>query len=859
MSQQSPQQTVSPEQVVVSADPGQSHDSSFERRLFFVLGAVALIYAFLAAYATVGDPDFGWQLARGRWMVQHHQIFTGDVLSYTIPGVPAVYPAFAGIVLYLIYALGGYTLLCLACAVTCAGTVALLLRRGNAINAALAILVVPYMAMRSVPRSELLAIPLFAAYISILWQHFQTGRAKLWLLPVLMVVWVNVHFSFFSGFGLLAAFGGANVLELLFAGERRTLALQRLKEEIPWFLATVVATLVNPWGWKIYKDTAQYTGLAMAIKVNEWAPLHWNLSSGFSLRNTNDLAHVLVVLVLLAIATALLQSRIGTALLLIASLYEVTRHLRYMALASCMFVIVGGSVLYTLVPWIRAHIANPKLRAALATAAAVVFVGIGVMRAADVVSNYHYLVERNLSTFGGGLAAWFPSRASEFIRKQNLPGEVFNTYDEGGYTLWALGPERRDYIDGREIPFGEALINHASELAQAPLDSDMWRKESDRYNINTIIFPLVLDEVSLGRLHTDCYSKEWAVVYLDEVSIVLVRRKPENQDLIRRFEVDCASAPLPRERLPLKTTSFQQYVNAARVLVALGRPTEALAASDKAMSIFPDNAHARWYRGQIFFALHRDDEAEQEWKRALELTPREITPWGSLPDFQGVIWSSLADAYSRQERINDAAHAYEEVVKLSSDPVLKATAMVNLGAVYHTLGRDKDAEAQWKAALALVPTEGAVWMSLADIYQGQKRWADAAHAYEQGLPSVNDPKTKARAYIQLARAYLITHQPQKALQALDDAAKAAPPDLLKEKTGRSFSFDVAQGHAAVYSSMGDLKQATVYEEEAVALDPTAPDAWAHLARLYEKQGRTSEQQRAEERGKLLLSSNGAAH
>jgi Tfp pilus assembly protein PilF len=59
--------------------------------------------------------------------------------------------------------------------------------------------------------------------------------------------------------------------------------------------------------------------------------------------------------------------------------------------------------------------------------------------------------------------------------------------------------------------------------------------------------------------------------------------------------------------------------------------------------------------------------------------------------------------------------------------------------------------------------------------------------------------------------------------------------MLADTKGRSFSFNIAQGRSAVYMALGDLKQATTYQEQAVQLDPDAPDAWAHLAKLYERQ------------------------
>ena len=164
-------------------------DTRLERRLFLVLGSIALLYAFLAGLATVGDPDSGWHLATGRWVAQHHHVFSTDVFSYTVPGAPAIYPAGGGLILYGVYLLGGFTLLSWLSASACLGTVALLLRRGSAVTAAIAVVAVPFIAFRTAPRSELFAVVLFAAYVSLLWQNYQTGRAPLWLLPILMVVW----------------------------------------------------------------------------------------------------------------------------------------------------------------------------------------------------------------------------------------------------------------------------------------------------------------------------------------------------------------------------------------------------------------------------------------------------------------------------------------------------------------------------------------------------------------------------------------------------------------------------------------------------------------------------------------------
>src|SRR6266496_2054808 len=90
---------------------------------------LACVYAALIALHTLTDFDLGWQLATGRWVVQHHVIPSTDLLSYTAQGQPWIYPVLSGIIFYGAYVLGGYGLLSCLGALACLITVALLLRR----------------------------------------------------------------------------------------------------------------------------------------------------------------------------------------------------------------------------------------------------------------------------------------------------------------------------------------------------------------------------------------------------------------------------------------------------------------------------------------------------------------------------------------------------------------------------------------------------------------------------------------------------------------------------------------------------------------------------------------------------------
>lgn len=128
-------------------------------RLRELLLVLAVAYAALASLRTVCDPDTGWQLATGRYLLQHHAIPSTDVLSYTSPGVAFHYPPFAGALLYLIYSGFGYAGLSVFCALCAAGLALYLVLRAPPearwAAAALTLLAVPSLAYRTTPRADL--------------------------------------------------------------------------------------------------------------------------------------------------------------------------------------------------------------------------------------------------------------------------------------------------------------------------------------------------------------------------------------------------------------------------------------------------------------------------------------------------------------------------------------------------------------------------------------------------------------------------------------------------------------------------------------------------------------------------------
>jgi tetratricopeptide (TPR) repeat protein len=746
--------------------PSPASDFPLGSRLSLVLITVALAYAFLAGLRTVSDYDLGWQLATGRWMVQHLQVPRADVLSYTAGGEPWTYPVGAGLFFYAAYRLGGYVLISWTTAAACVGTVALLLRRASAVGAGIAIVAMPLIAARILPRADMFTIVLFAAFLSLLWENYQTGSARLWWLPLLMLVWVNVHFGFAAGLGLILAYVLVELSETVFGGERRRAALNRLQRAWKWLACTALVTLVNPWGWGIYRALVlqERANAQQQFWIAEWTGIRLNwtaMVTALSLGGTSGALFLLLAIAVAAGVLALFQRQLGAAILLLGATYPPVRYVRMGALFACLVVVVGGSVLTAVVARVGLRVWSARTRSLLAAAAVVMLAALAFARSFDLVTNrYYFNVVTDSATFGWGLSWWFPERATEFIVRQNLPGEIFNNYDAGGYLTWRLGPQHRVYIDGRDTLFGASRIQSYRELLKSPPDSDLWEQEAGRYKINTVLLSIArYDGIQFVRLKDFCDSTRWRPVYLDEVAAVFVRRRQETEELIKRFPVDCATVRLPLgPKGSAGVEAFNQWANAASVLAALDRNMEALNAADRAIDIFPTSAIVHMVRADALYKLNQVPEAEKEYVAAVSLHPSDHT------------WSSLADYYRKQDRGLEAVEALKKAVQLQPRPEVT---LVQLGYYYLHLKRPNDAlgaldeaartappeltaatgrgsfsynvangrAATWKAlgdtaraisfqeeAVRLAPDAPQAWLNLARLYQLEGRSADAASA-----------------------------------------------------------------------------------------------------------------------------------
>lgn len=267
-----------------------------------------------------------------------------------------------------------------------------------------------------------------------------------------------------------------------------------------------------------------------------------------------------------------------------------------------------------------------------------------------------------------------------------------------------------------------------------------------------------------------CASTNWRPVYLDEVSVVFVRRQPETEDLIRRFEVDCQTAPLPAA-VPIgdRMHTFNQWANAAAVLKVLGRNQEAFAAAGKALAIFPDTAYVRYMRAELLAQVGDLPGAEAEYLNAANIEPNPR------------IWVALAKMYDRERRLNEAIPAWKRVVDLTTDPYLT---LLSLGYDYLDVQQPEEALRTFDKSSKNLPE------TLMGTQIDKSYYANLAHGRAMAWKALGDFKQavtfeeetlritpdRADDWRELAGLYDHEGRSQEAQRALERAAVLERPD-----------------------------------------------------------------------------------
>jgi hypothetical protein len=485
------------ENIRTSAHAGETNSILLQNWL----AVIALFAAFCLTVPLAPSADTWWHLATGRYIAQTGTIPHVDPFSATAAGKPwTAHEWLSDVIFYAAYsATGSMGLLFLACALT---TVAFWFAYrslgGAPLSRALALVIGVWAARPDFSvRPQLFSFLMAGIFLFLLRRYTIGGPWKiLFAIPILMLLWVNLHGGYALGLALIFLFIVGIALDVIWGREDRAAAMRTMKGLLLTLLGCLVVVPLNPNGFALYTYPFETLhSAAMQASIMEWhspdfhSPMFYPLAA-------------LLFLTIAVLALSPSRPKPGEILLFVffglAALRSM-RNLPFFALIA--FPLLGR---YLVFPALPRPLIPERLHRILKLAAIVLAAAVS---AEFVSSRFAQTLQME--------KARFPLRASAFLDQQNLPAPFLNSYDFGGYLIWKLYPHYRVYIDGRADLYGDQFLNNFIQLYDVNEDP---RPALDRAGIRTII--VEPGSTLAGYLRI---QKDWNRAYEDPVAVIFTR------------------------------------------------------------------------------------------------------------------------------------------------------------------------------------------------------------------------------------------------------------------------------------------------------------------------------------------------
>lgn len=542
-------------------------------------GILVLVLLFLVTIpmlTKVFTSDFGTHLAIGREIVQNRSIPDKEFLNY--PSLGRYNPngewGFQA-VLYLVYAAGGVvgvSLLCWAVVLF----IVLLLHRSMVLRGSdpwLAVLAVfafsGFLRIRIQPRPEIFTYLFIALTIFLFSEYFFGKRKRLvFVFPLMVLVWANMHPTYLMAFLLCGAFFVDGLARAAWGREFRW---GRLRTWVFPPLAVGIAGLLlcgmNPHGYDailaplhVISRGGAGGGSPVLLSISELTPvkgtgMYWYYQAAAWIAGGSLLLGVLgrrIYLLDLSLFAIAFQGA-----------WDSARAVSMMGLflSPGISLHLTGFVART-AEWFAPKTQSKgkpspgkgKSRGKKARSTEKGNVPVPTSRSFGRQVALVVVLAAALTAFGGrtlsfsfsqleygvGMTAHkFSFPAAEFLRKNPVPGKMFNFFDIGGFLDWQLYPQALTFIDGRT--YNDRVFEEHQVVVGA---MSGWEGIIRRYGITyAVLKTMDSSGAILPIIQTLTNDPGWDLVFADGLFVIFVRSTPETRDYIARYRIPKSMIP----------------------------------------------------------------------------------------------------------------------------------------------------------------------------------------------------------------------------------------------------------------------------------------------------------------------------
>jgi hypothetical protein len=540
-----------------------------------------LIYTFAIFFKSDNsfEQDLGRHLKMGEIMVRDHFIPQTNLFSYTHPDFPFVNHHYLfGVLVYLASVTVGiqgifYIKIVLVLLIA-AILIKLLVDKNVIIALPVAFIFLHLLRERTEVRPELFSF-LFTVIVYYILEKFESDRISnlsrlsnlshlkpklIFLLPLIQLIWINMHIYFPVGFFL------EGIYFVWFASKR-----EWRKAKLLFAISTLsfIVSFINPNTIKaVFYPFQIFQNYGYTIVENQ--TIFFLEDYGF--RNPNFLFYKLAVLIIVigcivGLLTKHLNLKNGLLILLGLGLSLTNvRSFPYLVLISLPAVVWLGQK-------IRTNMAAYVVWAVMAF--------LLILESSLYLTNTYYKFDES----GEYAQAAIPETgkpALDFVIDNDLPQPILNNYDNGGYVIYRGYREYKVFVDNRP----EAYPKEFFQQVYIPMQEqpEVFKQIDDRYHFQTIIFNHT-DQTPWAQTFLKAMVKDtsWTPVYFDRYMLILVRTDQARSKNLTSVDM----ATLSPDKYTY--TDHQAYFLMGYSLLNWGYTTSSEAFLNKALSIFPDS------------------------------------------------------------------------------------------------------------------------------------------------------------------------------------------------------------------------------------------------------------------------------
>lgn len=475
----------------------------------------------LLNFSALSDPDFGWHFKYGEWFVKHGQILRDNIFSYTMPDYKWANSYWVSeVFFYLVVTYLGAFFLSLVLSLILSALQVLIVDKLNGSKVIKAVFLITFWTTLS--ESFITVRPLFFStiFLLILTYALLYKREFIKFFPILFLLWVNMHADFMLGlfiFGVYCFFEIINILKQQNegGGEKKLRAISLIL--FP-FILSILATLINPFGIKLWETLlAEIFNTTQVSQIIEWRGF-FKLDK-ISVYNITTLIPNAVLLSFLTIPLIAYRKKYGLWYLLVNITFLVLTIRSTYFLRVFYITAMAGNIEFwsTVQEKLAEFLTNfkPKLTKNIKRTA-VIFILIvslaGFAQKAVYALNFDKVSQRKFC----------PKETLDFIRTNNLQGNMFNTFDFGGFLIWQL-PEYKTFIDGRMNSWKNTdghLFEDYMKISRKPEENyDMFLSLVDKHGIGWVLFNKEAELVKFLETRT----AEWKNVHTSGRCRIFIR------------------------------------------------------------------------------------------------------------------------------------------------------------------------------------------------------------------------------------------------------------------------------------------------------------------------------------------------